>query len=161
LERGEASNYSDAVEIYDGVTPREFVSESLSANTVYYFRVRAEFAGEVYGSWNNSSAETLPGSPSALTLIASWDSPDGNILALSWDSPGEANITNFKIFRGGDKDSGTLVVTLANTSTTYNDTALDPNTAYSYYVYGLNASAIIRPTALPLRSTLWRPLRLL
>ncbi|MFH1895986.1 MAG: fibronectin type III domain-containing protein [bacterium] len=140
LERATASNYSDATEIYDGLSPREFVSESLSANTIYYFRVRAEFAGETYGAWNNSSDETLPSPPTALALTASFEEPNTNKLALSWTSPGAGEISSFKAFRGGDKDSGTLVATVANTTTTYTDTALDPNTSYTYYVYSLNSS---------------------
>lgn len=140
LERATESDYSDASEIYSGLTPREFVSEGLDPNTVYYFRVRAEFEGSVFGSWNNSSAETLPSSPTALGLTASYSAGDGNKLALSWTSPGEANISNFKIFRGGNKDSGTLLATVASNVTAYTDTALTANTSYSYYVYGVNSS---------------------
>ncbi len=108
----------------------------LAAGQNYYYRVRAVNAQGIGSSSNEANAAThiemviAPSVPQNLTITA------GNgMVSLSWNEPtssGSAALLGYRIFRGTNPDSMTLIDSVL--STNYTDTDLTNGQAYHYKV---------------------------
>ena len=116
----------------------------LPAGATRHYRVRAENAIG-FGPWTSpesatTSAGTPPGPPRALTATAV--SPSA--IELSWSAPlssGSGAIIGYRIEWSSSRTGvwENLVDNTGDTRTTYEDTALDPNTTRYYRVSAINS----------------------
>lgn len=117
----------------------DFENQGLQANTIYYYRVKAENAGGSSGYTNIANATTLPGgtapaAPSALAAVAASSSQ----IDLSWTD----NSTDEDLFRIETSADGTTwsnLATVAANTTTYSNTGLTASTLYFYRVRAENS----------------------
>ena len=110
----------------------------LTANTTYYYVVRASNTGGASANSNQASATTLPTAPAApsnLSVLA-YSSTQIN---LAW-ADNASNESSYIVARATTSGGPyTDVATLAANSTSYNDTGLSANTTYYYVVRASNA----------------------
>ena len=117
---------------------------SLAAGSTRHYRVRARNTIG-FGPWTSpvsatTSTGTPPGPPRALTVIAVGSSA----IELSWSaplSPGSSAIVGYRIEWSSTRTGvwSDLVANTGNTSTTYQDTGLSPNTTRYYRVSAINS----------------------
>lgn len=136
IERStDGSNYAQIDTTGANVTT--YGDTGLSANTNYYYRVRA-YNGTGDSSYSNvDSATTLntpPGAPSGLSAAATSTSA----ISLSW-TDNASDESGFKIERSSDSVTFTQIDTAAANATSYNSTSLASNTTYWYRVRAYNA----------------------
>ncbi|SMH71441.1 exported protein of unknown function [Candidatus Nitrosotalea okcheonensis] len=123
-----------------------YSDSGLAASTAYTYRVSAINSVGTGSPSNTASATTqnapvsVPQSPTNLTASAISSSQ----INLSWTAPsnnGGSAITGYKIERSTDSGItwSTVVANTASVSTTYSDTGLAPNTAYTYRVSAINS----------------------
>ena len=119
-----------------------FRDASLTAGATRYYRVRARNANG-FGPWTspeNATTGTPPGPPRALTATA----VSSSAIELSWSVPlssGGSAIVGYRI-EGSSTGTGgwtEVVANTGNTSTTYRDTGLSPNTTRYYRVSAINS----------------------
>ena len=115
-----------------------YSNTGLTANTNYYYRVRATNAGGDSPYSNEANATTLdtaPAAPSGLTATAISTTQ----INLSW-TDNASNETGFKIERKtGAGGTYAQIGTVGANLTTYNDTGLTDGTTYFYRVRATNA----------------------
>ena len=120
-----------------------FADSGLSDDVTYTYKVTA-----IDSSGNLSAAATLP-----VTTVRDQVAPlvPGNLAAqkfvtsikLTWSVPYDLmGVTGYRIYLGSSPDPIATV-----TGTSFTDTGLDPNTAYSYQVRALDARGNISPPA--------------
>ncbi|GEM_PF-4086925 len=108
---------------------------SLQPNTQYFYRVRAynQLANSGYSNVASATtADVVPAAPSNLEAAALSDTQ----IRLTW-TDNATNETGFHIYRI-EGMSNTLVGTVGADVTTFDDSGLSPNTAYSYLVRAYN-----------------------
>ena len=132
------------------VTAHSVALTGLAPNTTYNYRVRSiDAAGNERVSANSTfktaaAADTVPPStPTGLTATA----VSATQINLSWNpSTDNVGVTGYQILR-----NGTQVGT--STTTTFSNTGLSPNTAYSYTVRAVDAAANISGLSAPAGAT--------
>ena len=117
---------------------------SLAAGATRHYRVRARNASG-FGPWTSpvsatTSAGTPPGPPRSLTATA----VSSSTIELSWRAPlssGSSAIVGYRIEWSSTRTGvwTDLVANTGRTSTTYEDTGLDPNTTRYYRVSAINS----------------------
>ncbi len=119
-----------------GATITTYTVTGLTANTKYYFRVRAQNKGGT-SNWSNvAEANTLPVSPDApknLTAVAVSSSQ----INLVWVDA-TTNETGFELEQSIDGKSFTKIADVGANMTTYQNTGLTANTKYYYRVRAIN-----------------------
>jgi len=126
-----------------GANATSYSSNGLSANTTYYYRVRAyNSAGDSsYSNTANATTQspvvTVPNPPSFLTGV----SPSSNQVNLTW-TDNSSDETGFKIERGvsSNPSAWSQIMTVASNVIDYSDTGLMANTTYSYRIRAYNAT---------------------
>lgn len=126
----------------------------LTANTTYYYRIKASNTGGSSSYSSNASATTLPNVPTAPgTLVATASS--NSQIDLTW-ADNSNNETGFILERSADGSTGwTSVATPAANATSASNTSLTSNTAYYYRIRATNTggdstnSATANTTTLP------------
>ena len=111
-------------------------STGLSANTIYYYRVRAYNTGGTSAYTSNANATTLPlppAAPSGLTATAA----NSSTINLSW-TDNSNNETGFKVERSPDNSTWSLITTAGANVTSYSNTGLAATTKYYYRVRATN-----------------------
>ncbi|MEV6983327.1 glycosyl hydrolase family 18 protein [Sphaerisporangium sp. NPDC051017] len=122
------------------VTGTSYTDSGLSANTAYSYTVRArDAAGNVSGVSNTLNVTTGGGGggdttpPSVPGNLRSTGTTSSSV-SLAWDaSTDNVGVTGYNVYRGGN-----LVTTATGTS--YTDSGLSANTAYSYTVRARDAA---------------------
>lgn len=109
----------------------------LSANAVYYFRIRA-----VNGSGNSSYATsaaltTGPQAPTGLFV----DTTTNSSITLRW-TDNSSTETGFNVFR-----NGSFIYATTDNIDSHIDTGLDAVTSYDYFVTAFNVEGESNPTA--------------
>ena len=141
----------DKYNIYRGLSPKmetyitsvngtitTYINSYVTNGLTYYYYVTAvNDAGESEGS-NEVHATPLgkPSPPQQLTATGG----DGYV-QLNWNIPkddGGAPIIEYKIYRGTKAGNETLIATVDNSTTTYNDTSVKNGVRYYYYVTAVN-----------------------
>ncbi|SMH71421.1 putative spherulin 4 [Candidatus Nitrosotalea okcheonensis] len=123
-----------------------YSDSGLAASTAYTYRVSAiNIVGtsppsNTATTITSGTVITIPGSPTSLTATTISSSQ----INLSWTAPsnnGGSAITGYKIERSTDSGItwSTIVANTASVSTTYSDTGLASNTAYTYRVSAINS----------------------
>ena len=117
-----------------GVTT--YSATGLSADTTYYYRVRAIDAAGDSANSSTVSATTLPAASSGLTATATSSSQ----IDLNWTNTA-TNLTGFQIDQATNSafTQGVTMVTVAGNVTSYNETGLSSDTTYYYRVRATNA----------------------
>jgi len=141
-----------AVQSNTGSTGTTYSDIGLSSSTTYTYRVSAINSVGTGSpshtvSATTSTASTAPGTPSSLTATAISSSQ----INLSWTAPssnGGSAITGYKIERSTDGGTtwSVLVSNTGSTGTTYSDTGLAANTAYTYRVSAINSVGTSTPS---------------
>ncbi len=139
----EVGGYSNIATVPANTTT--FTDMGLTANTTYWYKVRAVNVGDNVNSTasNKASATTLPcptitvpAIPSDLVAI---DASDLKI-NLSWID-NSCNEDNFEIKRSLTENGGYVTIaTVSANTTTFTDTGLAQNTTYWYRVRAINTS---------------------
>jgi fibronectin type 3 domain-containing protein len=127
-----SASYDGAYSLVTTVTGNSYTNTGLSTGTTYYYKVSAVYAvGE--GSLSGYvSGTTYPGVPTGLTATAQSTSS----IQLEWNAVTGA--TYYKVYQGSEYTLGySLVTTVSGTS--YTNTGLSSNTAYSYLVSAVNS----------------------
>ncbi len=106
---------------------------NLSPGTVYKFRLKAVNAGGDSGPTATITTTTAPAAPTLTLATLSSAS-----IKLSW--PDILTETGYVVERSDDGTTFESVATPAANATSYTDTALEPDTAYTYRVRGANAA---------------------
>jgi hypothetical protein len=127
--------------VTSGSTPSTSTSISgLSANTTYYFRVRAYTScNATYSSWssNSSNFTTFP----AMPATASCNATSFSTVNASWSSSAGASYYYVRIDQNptySGNHAGSAIVNAPTTSHTF--TGLNPNTTYYVHVAAVNSS---------------------
>ena len=117
---------------------------SLTAGVTRHYRVRARNVNG-FGPWTSAESATTttgtaPGPPRALTATA----VSSSAIDLSWSAPlssGSSAIVGYRIEASSTRTGvwSELVANTGNTSTTYEDTGLSPNTTRYYRVSAINS----------------------
>ena len=133
---GAGGTYSQIATVGAGIV--SYSNTGLTANTNYYYRVRATNAGGDSPYSNEANATTLdtaPAAPSGLTATAISTTQ----INLSW-TDNASNETGFKVERKtGTGGTYAQIGTVGANVTTYNDTGLTSGTTYFYRVRATNA----------------------
>ncbi|MDB6026402.1 MAG: repeat-containing protein [Verrucomicrobiales bacterium] len=145
--------YNDIVTL--GVNATGYSDTGLSANTAYYYVVRASNTGGDSANSGQGTATTLPLPPAAPSGLSA-STVSATQIDLSWND-NSANETGFTVARstvnGGPYSD---IVTVAANATSYNNSGLTANTTYYYVVRASNTggssanSAQASATTLPL-----------
>ncbi|MDW7676171.1 MAG: fibronectin type III domain-containing protein, partial [Bacillota bacterium] len=117
-----------------------FDDSSLSANTTYYYRIRAFNSGgpSPYSNEANAAtqqAATIPAQPTNLAVT----SVSANSVTLTWQDKSN-NETGFKIERKTGSGSYSEITTVSANTTSFTNTGLSNNTIYTYRVRAYNAA---------------------
>ena len=120
------------------------VITGLTANTTYFFRLKAINAGGESPFAATTGISTLPGAPTALTASAITQTT----LTLSWTAP-TGTVTGYELQRAIDAGFtvGLTSIPVTGTPTTVDVTGLTANTAYFFRLRALNASGASSYTA--------------
>lgn len=117
-----------------------FTDSGLMASRAYYYKVRAigsggesGFAGPVNAT--TPAAPQTPVPPSQLEAVGGAN----NSVSLSWVD-NATNETGYRVYRSTNGNDFTAVVTLPANANAYTDQSTVSQTAYYYYVKGINAS---------------------
>ncbi|MGD0649829.1 MAG: fibronectin type III domain-containing protein [Verrucomicrobiia bacterium] len=122
-----------------GANITSYSDTGVSADTRYWYRVRAYKNGGDSAYSNQASATTPPPPPSSLTATAI----STNQINLSWTDNSNTE-SSFKIERAPDSSGApgvwTQIATVSSNVTAYSDTPLSPNTKYWYRVRASSGS---------------------
>ncbi len=114
-----------------------FQNTGLTANTPYYYRVRAynTSGNSAYSNTSNATTSTImPAAPTNLSATAA----SSTQINLTW-TDNSNNETGFKVERSPDGSTGwTEIASLAAGTTSYNNTGLTSGIKYYYRVYAYN-----------------------
>jgi fibronectin type 3 domain-containing protein len=112
-----------------------FQDVGLNTGTTYYYRVRAlgAFSDSAYSNTAFLTTPTVPTPPSGarVSRVTSTE------VDLTWNNTA-TNAQGIQIFRQLGSNSFNLIATLPATSTSYNDTGLNPGTSYNYNIQAYN-----------------------
>lgn len=133
-----------------------FGCRNLTADTTYYYRVRATSAARGDSAYSNvASATTLPFSPAAPSDLTATPVSSSQI-ALNWQN-NAANAQSIRVYRARGRGTFILIATLSPDATTYDATSLLSETTYHFRVVAVNRggsalSNIARAATLPASS---------
>jgi titin len=132
---GSAGTYKQIAKVAKNVT--SFSSTGLSANTPYFFRVRAYNRGGNSGYSNEASATTLPNAPAAPSVLTATTIGQSQI-NLAW-TDNSINEVDFKIERKTLNGAYAEIAAVGVNVKSYSDLGLAPDTQYFYRVRAANA----------------------
>ncbi|WP_298607129.1 fibronectin type III domain-containing protein [uncultured Spirosoma sp.] len=123
---------------------KSYQSTGLSADTKYYYRVRAVFndpdGTTYYSAYSNvATATTQSGTPAAPTNLNATAASTSQI-NLSWTDNASTE-TDFEIERSTDGNNFARIATVTANVTTFQNTGLTENTRYYYRVRAYNKAA--------------------
>ena len=134
---------------YPGGGETTLTLTGLTRGAEFKVRMRARYnAGEHAadpwsGPWTDEATRRVmgdpPAAPTGLSAEHSIDESRTYVVALSWTAPDHDDITGYRIWRGADAGSlSVLVNDTGNTATTYTDATAQADTSYAYAVTALS-----------------------
>jgi hypothetical protein len=120
-----------------GANVTAYSNTGLSANTTYYFVVRAVNTGGTSADSAQASATTLPNAPGAPSALSA-TTVSASQITLNW-ADNSSNETSFIVGRSTVSGGSYVdIATLSANAVTYSDTGLSANTTYFYVVRASN-----------------------
>ena len=121
-----------------GINVTSYRDNGLSANTTYYYKVRATNSGGDSGNSNTASTTTKPNPPAAPSGLSA-TAVSASQINLAW-TDNASNETNFVVARGTASGGPySDIATLGANVTSYSNTGLAANTTYYYVVRAVNS----------------------
>ena len=124
-----------------GANVTSFKNTSLSAGTLYSYRMRAEnsagnsaYSNEVSAKTPSTTSSTKPEAPTDLTATV----VSSNAIQLQW-TDNSSNETGFNVYRKIGSGSWKRITTVIANVTSYKNTALTAGTLYAYRVSAINS----------------------
>jgi|GEM_PF-3961426 len=106
---------------------------SLTAGTKYWYRVRSLDSAGNYSAYSSDAGKvTLTNVPTSPTI----STPSETQINLSWGAPAQGSVDHYHVYSSSD-NYATPIYNLAGASTS--QSGLNPNTQYTYRIYGVNA----------------------
>jgi hypothetical protein len=137
-----------------GVDVTSYSDNSLDANTMYHYQVRAynSAGNSTFSNVDSATTHAPPPPPVAPGNVAAVAVSGGQI-DLSWsDVAGEIG---YRLRRSEDGQNWSTIATLGQDSSTYSDTGnLQPSTTYYYHVIAFNGSSDSSPSSTVSATTL-------
>lgn len=131
--------FTDIASLSANVTA--YNDSGLTANTTYYYVVRANNAGGSSANSPEASATTLPNAPAAPSGLTA-TAVSASQVDLSW-ADNSGNESNFVVARSTTSGGPyTDIATLAANSTSYSNTGLSTGVTYHYVVRASNAGGV-------------------
>jgi fibronectin type 3 domain-containing protein len=145
--------------VFAGGTQVLFIdTNAIATNTRYYYGVKTLFSNKAKSALSNVSTILTPTSasnvskPTALALVGTGRSG----VALTWSSTtkysaGGTTPTNtpyIDIYRGLTANSATLLISLRDTTSTYDDLNTNPSTTYHYYLVARDKDSVVSDNSL-------------
>jgi len=129
------TNYTQITTVGAGITT--YQDNSLSANTTYFYRIRA-YNGDGNADFADPQTQTtLPNAPTAPSNLSATPISSTQI-NLAWQDNAN-NETEFKLERSkGDNTGFAEVATVNKNTTAYEDQNLEPATTYFYRIRAIN-----------------------
>jgi YVTN family beta-propeller protein len=132
IYRGTSSNkLTQLKEVKD----TSYTDTGLLPNTTYYYEVKTKNSFGISNPSNIASVTTLPNPPQAPVLKVT--STSTSTINLSW-TESSTNVNGYELYRSTDSVNFTQIATLSNTTNTYTDKNLTPNTKYYYKMKAYN-----------------------
>jgi titin len=125
--------------VANNVTATNYAATGLTANTTYFFRVRAKNSSGLSVNSDNASATTLPNPPADPTGLAITQPVTSTTqLALTW-TDNATNETAYEVERADNGGGFSKIADLGANTTGYTATGLSANNAYAFRVRAKNA----------------------
>ena len=139
-----AANEASRGNEYAGGDETSITLTGLAGGETFKARMRARYTsgGQNNGAWSGPWTDTittpvkdaLPAAPTGVTADASHNSVN-----LSWTAPSQGTVTGYKVFRGTDADSLSVIAQdTGNTTAEYIDPTVAAETTYFYTVLALS-----------------------
>jgi predicted phage tail protein len=146
VERCQGAGCSSFAQI--GRTPdTTFNDTSLTASTVYSYRVRAEDTANTLGPYSNVATVTIPAPIPSLPGNLTATAVSGTQVNLSWVSSTETGgtISSYLVERCQGANCTSFAQIGTSTITTFSDTGLTGSTSYSYRVRASDTGGRLSP----------------
>lgn len=127
-----------------GANVLTFTDTGLAIDTTYVYRVFATNPGGDSAPSNESTARTLPLTPTAPSGLTA-SAISATQIRLNWTDASN-NETGFKIERSTDGTNWSVVDTVGMSVVSFTDSGLAPNTSYTYRVRATNAGGDSAPS---------------
>jgi len=136
LEYGTDSTYATVTSVA-GLTTTAYAFTGLTANTTYYYRVKAIYTGitDYSSAYTTGSFITVPDAPTNLAVTTR----KATKMTLTWDAP-TGTITSYNVAYSTAENFSTDMQTVTATTNTVEVTGLSANTAYYFVVVASNST---------------------
>ena len=115
--------------------------EGLVAGAEYKVKVRARYFGNTRwsGSWTDEFTVRIKDDPPAAPTELATSSVTHDSVTLTWTAPGSSSVTGYKVFRGADAESLSVIEDdTDSTDTAFTDSSVAAATQYVYSVLALS-----------------------
>ena len=143
--RGTNANSLSTIAQNTGNTTVEYTDSTAAAETTYHYAVLA-LSQDGDGARSTTVSATTPAeaqpTPSAPTGLTTYQVVHDSV-TISWTTPSQGSVTGYRILRGTDSNSLSVIVqNTDSTATEYTDSTVTAETTYHYAVLALSAEGV-------------------
>ena len=143
--RGTNANSLSTIAQNTGSTAVEYTDSTVAADTTYHYAVLA-LSQDGDGARSTTVSTATPAEPqpvpSAPTGLTTYQVVHDSV-TISWTTPSQGSVTGYRILRGTDSNSLSVIVqNTDSTATQYTDSTVTAETTYPYAVLALSAEGV-------------------